>query len=87
MVIPQMEAETPELEMTRLRRELAHVGEQCQVAHAMAMDWRKRALKAEEQCQRLQAKYDKLRRRKGAGHDVAPDGDHRGEEMPLPQVR
>jgi hypothetical protein len=35
-----MELETPGLEITRLRRELAHVQEQCRVAHAMAMDYR-----------------------------------------------
>jgi hypothetical protein len=35
-----------------LQRELQHVPEQCQVAHAMAMHWRERALAAEAQLAR-----------------------------------
>ena len=61
----QMEPETLEVIIDRLRRELDHRDAQCKTAHAMAMDWRRRALTAEEQGRRLRAKYDRLRQRKG----------------------
>jgi hypothetical protein len=46
-------------ELERLKWELAHVNEQCQVAHAMAMSWRQRCQAAEEKCERLQRKLDR----------------------------
>jgi hypothetical protein len=54
---------------TDLRRELAHVNEQCPVAHAMRQDWRQRCLQAEEECRRWEAKYRNLKRRKGLEHE------------------
>jgi hypothetical protein len=72
----QMDAESPTQQIARLTRELAHVGEQCRLAHRMAMDWRQRALTAEEQSRRLQRKYYNLKRRKGLEHESdEPDED------------
>jgi uncharacterized membrane protein len=71
----QMNLETPEDEVTYLRRELEHVSQQAIVSYAMAMDWRRRALTAEEQCRRLRAKYDRLRQRKGVTDAADTDED------------
>jgi hypothetical protein len=57
----QVEPDTPEQEVIRLRHELQHLIEQCQVSHGMAMSWKVRALDAEEQVRRLQHKVDRLR--------------------------
>jgi hypothetical protein len=66
----QTEAGPSTDELERLRRELAHVNSQCQTAHAMAMDWRRRALAAEEQSRRLERKYHNLKKRKGLEHEA-----------------
>jgi hypothetical protein len=58
----QVEPETSEQTIARLQRELAHRNSQCQTAHSMAMDWKTRCLKAEEQCRRLQKKLDRQHR-------------------------
>jgi hypothetical protein len=57
-------------EINRLRHEVWHVGEQCRVAHAMAISWRQRALTAAEQSQRLERKYRNLKKRKGLEHEA-----------------
>jgi hypothetical protein len=57
-------------EVERLQRELAHVDEQCRVAHALAMSFRQRALAAEEACRRWEQKYRNLKRRKGLEHEA-----------------
>jgi hypothetical protein len=61
MVTPQMEPETPELEIARLRRELAHANEQCRVAHAMAMDYRTKYRASEKERASLERKLERKR--------------------------
>jgi hypothetical protein len=70
-----VEPETREEELARLRLELGHAGEQCQVAHARAMRWRQRALTAEEHCRRLQKKVDRLRGKGPARSATQATGD------------
>jgi hypothetical protein len=79
----QMEPETLEVIVDRLRRELDHRDAQCKTAHAMAMDWRRRALTAEEQCRRLERKYRNLKRRKGLEHEADDLGESADEDEAL----
>jgi capsule polysaccharide export protein KpsE/RkpR len=58
----QVESETSAQTIARLQRELAHVQEQAQVAHAMAMSWKTRCLQAEAQVRRLQKTRDRQQR-------------------------
>jgi hypothetical protein len=71
-------------ETKRLRRELEHVDAQCRTAHAMAMDWRRRALKAEEDCRRWERKYRNLKRRKGVEHEADALDESEDEALSLP---
>jgi len=78
----QVEPETPEQEVTRLRHELSHVSEQTTIAHHMAMSWRQRCLASEEQCRRLQKKFDRKQAK-----DTAPEEDISTDEaLSLPEV-
>jgi hypothetical protein len=65
-----MNLDTPADDVSSLRRELEHVSQQAIVSHRMAMDWRRRALAAEEQCRRLERKYRNLKKREGLEHEV-----------------
>jgi hypothetical protein len=82
-----MERETTTEELVSLRRELAHVSEQCRVAHSMAMEWRQRCLASEEHCRRLQKKLDRKRDHKNAGTDTSTEEDIQTDEaLSLPAV-
>jgi hypothetical protein len=78
-----MNAEALGSEIERLRHEVWHVGEQCRVAHAMAMSWRQRALVAEEQSRRLERKYRNLKRRKGLEHEAEELDESADEDAAL----
>jgi hypothetical protein len=54
-----IDLDTPCDELASLRRELAHVSEQCSITHTMAVNWKQRALAAEKQCEQLQQKLDR----------------------------
>jgi hypothetical protein len=71
-----LESETPAEEIGRLRREVEHINQQLQVKHLMSVDWRVRALTAEEHCRRLERKYQNLRKRKGIESE-ADDAEER----------
>jgi hypothetical protein len=83
-----LDEETQEQVIARMTRELAHISEQCQVAHTMAQDWRRRCLMAEAQHQRLERKYRNLRKRKGLEHeaDELDETPHEDEALSLPAV-
>ena len=83
-----MDTDTAAQENDRLRREIAHVNEQAVVAHHMAMDWRQRAMDAEEQYRRLERKYHNLKKRKGVEREAdEPDESQDDDEaLSLPQV-
>jgi hypothetical protein len=51
----------------------------------MAMDWRLRALAAEELCRRFEQKYRNLKRRKGLEHeaDALDETEHADAALPL----
>jgi hypothetical protein len=57
-------------ELERVQLELVHVNEQCQVAHAMAMDWLRRCLRAEELCEQLQRKLDRRQAKEAQTHGI-----------------
>jgi hypothetical protein len=56
-----VEPDTPSLEIARLRRELAHVHEQCRVAHALAMDYRAKYRACEKERASLERKLGRKR--------------------------
>ena len=57
-----LEPETPEHIIARLELELWHVAEQSRVAHAMAQEWKRRALAAEAQCRRWEQRVARRQR-------------------------
>jgi hypothetical protein len=63
--------DTPPDDLTTLRRELAHVSEQCRIAHTMAQSWKSRALAADKRCEALQKQLDR-RTRTGAQEEEPP---------------
>ena len=78
-----MPCDTTEQTIARLIRELAHVTEQCRVAHAMAMDWKARAPVAETQVRRLQLKADRGRDPGIAPRATRAVGDGRHDHLDL----
>jgi hypothetical protein len=64
-----------------LQRELQHVNEQLRVEHAMTLNWKARALAAEQQLERFQKKANRAQRAKDPTHPRDAAGEREQEEL------
>jgi cob(I)alamin adenosyltransferase len=71
--------ETPEEQIARLHRELAHVREQLQIEHALVQTFKARAQAAEDACRKLERRLQR-RQAKTLAMDTHIDHNRAGGE-------